>query len=500
MSTEYFSSITGSSNAASSTVNNNNSNNACTSTRWLTEEVFALIDLVQRNEAIYNPRHKYYFCRPYVENFWREVDLKLEKNPGASLAKWTNLRISFRREYTNYLEEKVPPCWTYFDRMFFLHPYLRKHQQSKSLDSQVQDALVQISSLSNRLQRERAVAAAASAAANSLNPQSNAASPTQPQLDHYLEYFDEAEPNASELDDMIDDEPPHAQNFAHSTLANDIKSECEDNVDEYDNGERPLDDDDDHEADDADMRNFVLNTLEKRQQQQQQQHQQRLQHLQRLQSRVFYEDFRHKRARSHENISSSQSSTSSLMASSTNHSNNVSFVRPTFAKPLEVVSTTSGVSHATNNNGNNSNNSSSSSSSATHANDHEPVSNSTPRLNSSSSHSQHHNTSYTSSSSSSTLNHSHHQHHRFEISAINSSGSNSSLNALATTATNGSTNAAPLLAPAPAATPELCDCKTDPDAMFLMSLLPDIQKLNGRDRGKIKIAFQNILQDYLYPD
>jgi len=47
---------------------------------------------------------------------------------------------------------------------------------------------------------------------------------------------------------------------------------------------------------------------------------------------------------------------------------------------------------------------------------------------------------------------------------------------------------------------ELCDCKTDPDAMFLMSLLPDIQKLNGRDRGKIKIAFQNILQDYLYPD
>lgn len=76
MSTEYFSSITGSSNSASSTVNSN----ACTSTRWLTEEVFALIDLVQRNEAIYNPRHKYYFCRPYVENFWREVDLKLEKN------------------------------------------------------------------------------------------------------------------------------------------------------------------------------------------------------------------------------------------------------------------------------------------------------------------------------------------------------------------------------------------------------------------------------------
>lgn len=54
--------------------------NACNATRWLTEEVFSLIDLVQRNEAIYNPRHKYYFCRPYVENFWREVDNKLEKN------------------------------------------------------------------------------------------------------------------------------------------------------------------------------------------------------------------------------------------------------------------------------------------------------------------------------------------------------------------------------------------------------------------------------------
>jgi len=33
-----------------------------------------------------------------------------------------------------------------------------------------------------------------------------------------------------------------------------------------------------------------------------------------------------------------------------------------------------------------------------------------------------------------------------------------------------------------------------------VELLPDIQNLNGRDRGKIKIALQNILQDYLYPD
>ncbi|XP_065357844.1 GATA zinc finger domain-containing protein 15 [Calliphora vicina] len=501
MSTEYFSSIAGSSNSASSTVNNSNSNNACTSTRWLTEEVFGLIDLVQRNEAIYNPRHKYYFCRPYVENFWREVDLKLEKNPGASLAKWTNLRISFRREYTNYLEEKVPPCWTYFDRMFFLHPYLRKkHQQSKSLDSQVQDALVQISSLSNRLQRERAVAAAASAAANSINPPSNTASPTQPQLDHYLEYFDDPEPNASELDDMIDDEPSNPQHFAHSTLANDIKSECEDNVDEYDNVERPLDEDEhEHEVDDADMRNFVLNSLEKRQQQQQ--HHQRLQHLQRLQSRAFYEDFRNKRSRSHDNISSSQSSSSSLMASSTNHTNNVSFVRPTFAKPLEVVSTTTQSHNNTNNNSssNNSNNSNSSPNSSAITNDNEPVSNSTPRLNSSANN-QHHTSSSSHYTASMSHSHTHHQHQRFEISAINSSAPNATLNPLAPQTSSGSTaSSSSLLPPAPA-TPELCDCKTDPDAMFLMSLLPDIQKLNGRDRGKIKIAFQNILQDYLYPD
>ncbi|XP_023307461.2 nuclear transcription factor Y subunit gamma isoform X1 [Lucilia cuprina] len=512
MSTEYFSSITGSSNAASSsTINNSSNNNACTSTRWLTEEVFALIDLVQRNEAIYNPRHKYYFCRPYVENFWREVDLKLEKNPGASLAKWTNLRISFRREYTNYLEEKVPPCWTYFDRMFFLHPYLRKkHQQSKSLDSQVQDALVQISSLSNRLQRERAVAAAASAAASSLNPQSNNGSPSQPQLDPYLDgYFDDGEPNNSELDDMIDDEPSNPpQHFAHSTLAHDIiKSECEDIADEYDNVERPLDDDD-HDADDAEMRNFVLNSLEKRQQQQQQQ-QQRLQQLQRLQSRAFYEDFRHKRARSHDNISSSQSSSSSLMASSTNHTNNVSFVRPTFAKPLEVVSTTTqshnnNSSHNNNPSSNTSNNSNSSSASSVINNDLEPVTNSTARLNSSSINNQHHNTTtsstsashYSSTSSMSHTQHHHHHQQRFEISAINSTAN--PLNP--TTSSAGSANASSLLTvPAPA-TPELCDCKTDPDAMFLMSLLPDIQKLNGRDRGKIKIAFQNILQDYLYPD
>lgn len=371
----------------------------------------------------------------------------------------------------------------------------RKHQQSKSLDSQVQDALVQISSLSNRLQRERAVAAAASAAASSLHNPSNTASPSQPPLDNYLEYFDDPEPNSSELDDLIDDDPRNPQDFAHSTLANDIKSECEDNTDEYDHVERNHAlDEDETEADDAEMRNFVLNSLEKRQQQQQQQ-QLRLQHLQRLQTRGFYEDFRHKRARSHDNVISSQTTSSSLMASSStsNHTTNVSFVRPTFAKPLEVVSTTTQSLNNSNSSSisNNSNNSNGSASTSTAlSNDNESVINSSTRLNSSTSH-------YASTLSHA---HGHHQHQRFEISALNSVASNTTtLNPLATPATASTNSSTLVAAPAPA-TPELCDCKTDPDAMFLMSLLPDIQKLNGRDRGKIKIAFQNILQDYLYPD
>uniref|UniRef100_T1P8C7 Alcohol dehydrogenase transcription factor n=1 Tax=Musca domestica TaxID=7370 RepID=T1P8C7_MUSDO len=497
MSGDYYGSLAGSSLPPSSSTSAGN-NNQCTSTRWLTEEVFALIDLVQRNEAIYNPRHKYYFCRPYVENFWREVDLKLEKNPGASLAKWTNLRISFRREYTNYLEEKVPPCWTYFDRMFFLHPYLRKkHQQSKSLDSQVQDALVQISSLSNRLQRERAVAAAA--AASSLGPTNNtaASSPSQPQLDNYLEYFDDPENNPSELDDMIDEEHPNSSQFAHSTLANDIKSECEDNNDEYDNVERPGDEDDLHEADgEADMRNFDYQT-EKRQTPQ---HHQRLQNLQRLQSRPYYEEFRNKRARSQDSISSSQ-------AFGTPPSiNNVSFVRPTFTKPLDVVSTTTTTQSHNSSSGrsnNNSNSSGSNNSTSLSNTDVEPVSNSSAITTTRSSTQQHHHVPY----STPTMPHAHHNHHhsaRYEISNLNSQPSLATNGSSAATSgghqfSNGLNNPLAIAAPT-ASTPELCDCKTDPDAMFLMSLLPDIQKLNGRDRGKIKIAFQNILQDYLYPD
>lgn len=358
------------------------------------------------------------------------------------------------------------------------------------MDSQVQDALVQISSLSNRLQRERAVAAAS---AHSMGQTHNAPSPSQPQLDNYLEYFDDPEPNASELDDMIDDEPPNPSHFAHSTLANDIKSECEDNVDEYDAVERGAGEEEDHDADDADMRNYMFSTLEKRQQQQHQHH--RLQHLQRLQSRAFYEEFRNKRSRSLENISSTQQNTTPLVnPTSSNHCNsNVSFVRPTFAKPLEVVSTTT-QSHGGNGNNNNSSSSSSSASNASVTNDNEPVSNSTPR--SSSSHQNHHHQ-FTATSS---ITHSQ-QNPRFEMSVLNAQSILPPIPPTVGQQHNTNATAANAMTVVPsAATPDLCDCKTDPDAMFLMSLLPDIQKLNGRDRGKIKIAFQNILQDYLYPD
>ena len=50
------------------------------SIRWLADEVIQLIQLVKIDEAIYNPRHMNYFCRPYIENFWRDIDLKLGKS------------------------------------------------------------------------------------------------------------------------------------------------------------------------------------------------------------------------------------------------------------------------------------------------------------------------------------------------------------------------------------------------------------------------------------
>ncbi|EDV92606.1 uncharacterized protein LOC6562993 [Drosophila grimshawi] len=470
---------------------------AASSSRWLTEEVFKLIDIVQRDEAIYNPRHKYYFCRPYVENFWREVDLKLEKNPGASLAKWTNLRISFRREYTNYLEEKVPPCWSYFDRMFFLHPYLRKkHQQPKSLDTQVQDALAHLSSLSSRMQRERTVnncPAGSSTNGNNnpgqVNTSSAVQSPQQQQLDNYLDYFDEHDHNNSELDEIIDEE--HRARFQ-----NDIKSECEEPVDDYEpeteaepeqrvNQHHQHHDEDEH--DEHEMRALTYDTAapsstsnsasllpaDKRYAQHYQQHansasSSRLQHVNRLQLRSYQDEVRAQRSRSQElqgAAAAAAATAAAVSAANMQTHPNISFVRPTFtSKPVDMVSTTTHASASVAGIG---------VASTSDAELPAPSTGAASAPTTSSAYlSQRH----------IHMPHSHsHAHHqttatqRLEVN--NSSG---------TVATAGAV--------------ELCDCKTDSDAMFLMSLLPDIQKLNGRDRGKIKIAFQNILQDYLYPD
>lgn len=464
--------------------------------RWLTEEVFKLIDIVQRDEAIYNPRHKYYFCRPYVENFWREVDLKLEKNPGASLAKWTNLRISFRREYTNYLEEKVPPCWSYFDRMFFLHPYLRKkHQQPKSLDTQVQDALAHLSSLSNRMQRERSVTTCTSANTTNtaqVNPLAQQ-SPQPQQMESYLDYLDDQEHNNSdELDEIIDEEQ-RARFQTHPIDNNDIKSECEEPAEDYEpeaDTEQPVHQhpQDEDEPEEHELRPMHYDTapsststtctlaLEKRFSQHYQPHpnSNRLQHMNRFQMRTYHEEVRALRSRSQELQSAASITTAPAVAASVsaansqNHSN-ISFVRPTFSsKPVDMVSTTThsnaaGVASA--------GNGSASSAAASTVDSELP----TPSTGSMSS-----NNAYISQRHLHVPHPHSHVHHQAAPSQPASTGASMASGA------NGGV--------------ELCDCKTDSDAMFLMSLLPDIQKLNGRDRGKIKIAFQNILQDYLYPD
>ncbi|EDW38346.1 GL12066 [Drosophila persimilis] len=450
----------------------NNGNASCSASRWLTEEVFKLIDVVQRDEAIYNPRHKYYFCRPYVENFWREVDQKLEKNPGASLAKWTNLRISFRREYTNYLEEKVPPCWSYFDRMFFLHPYLRKkHQQPKSLDTQVQDALAHLSSLSNRMQRERTVTTIGTTTSSTTQPTpTSQQSPQAQPLDNYLDYFDEHEPNNSELEDLMDEEGRHRY---HNQLdSNDIKSECEEPVDEF---EQLTPDHDEDEPEDHEMHKMAPSSSvaaavasssaaeAHRRYAPQQPHTNRMHHN-RLQIRAYQDEVRASRPRSQElPVPAAVVSGVNLPAQPTTHLN-ISFVRPTFSKPVDLVSTTTHTGGAVPASG------------ASAEMELPTPSNlaagaTTPMVGT-----------MASSSSGSYLSQRHvHNHHQaapsLRLEANNSAGP---------VANGGGV--------------DLCDCKTDSDAMFLMSLLPDIQKLNGRDRGKIKIAFQNILQDYLYPD
>lgn len=45
-----------------------------------------------------------------------------------------------------------------------------------------------------------------------------------------------------------------------------------------------------------------------------------------------------------------------------------------------------------------------------------------------------------------------------------------------------------------------CDCTTDPDAIFLRSLLEDMKTMSRKNKGLFKIKVQQLLQDILYPD
>lgn len=48
--------------------------------------------------------------------------------------------------------------------------------------------------------------------------------------------------------------------------------------------------------------------------------------------------------------------------------------------------------------------------------------------------------------------------------------------------------------------PHSCSCQTDPNAMFLMSLLPDITSMSRKDQGVFKIKIQQLIQDILFKD
>ena len=363
----------------------------------------------------------------------------------------------------------------------------------------MQDALVQISSLSNRLQRERAVAAAAATLGSGESNIRDGGSPgplngsalntvSAAGLDNYLDYFDEPEPhNSSELDDIIAEE--QQSRFPQELPShNDIKSECEDAVEDFEDHTgsltrgRDLDEEEDEEdfedsltqGDESDpqlqrlrgsysdvstMRSMVLNSMHSNQSASApNRHHLRLQHLNRLQTRSYHEDLRAKRPRSQENISSS--SNLAPIRSAGMHPN-VSFVRPTFSKPPVSSSINSDTV------------STSSNSNMAHSLSHS-LTPSAPL-----------DTELVAASSNNST-------RRLEVVNNLNPSTLSSNSELAASTSPSQTTAPPHV--------ELCDCKSDPDAMFLMSLLPDIQKLNGRDRGKIKIAFQHILQDYLYPD
>ncbi|XP_037960540.1 DNA-directed RNA polymerase II subunit RPB1 [Teleopsis dalmanni] len=451
--------------------------------RWLTEEVFKLIDLVRSDEAIYNQRHKYYFCRPYVDSFWREVDAILEKHPGSSLAKWTNLRISFRREFTHFLQEKVPPCWAYFDRMLFLQPFLRrKKDMPVQRNDSVHDSINRINNIANNLQRQRAMAVVAAHSGPLLRNCNNATSNStmrniHAQIPHTQQLpfdnsFEHEQQNSLRFNGNGNDEqqPSRYTIMESDTLesSHNIKIESDDMSDDrnpvvtnnsYENDDNDEDDDDDiddaNDDDDIDDDEYITRMSNVRRYLNQRS---RLHSIDGVTITEIGTEQSH-RINNFDRSAFGQGPTSSLQHNNLCCEQPNSISNASHSSEEQSTSEMAAAAQALAN--------AAASSANANVNLRQPPTTVATT--------QHINTAPTNNN---------YFHRHLEISSI-SSGLQTSTSAALLRRSRAN---------------EECICITDPDAMFLMSLLPDIKKLNGRDRGKLKMAFQNILQMVLYPE
>ncbi|XP_055379292.1 putative uncharacterized protein DDB_G0282133 [Condylostylus longicornis] len=415
--------------------------------RWLAEDVVQLIELVRKDEAIYNPRHMNYFCRPYVENFWREVDIKLNKNPGASLAKWTNLRISFRREYSIYLAEKIQPSWIFFEKMLFLSPYLRKKRpQIEGIDPHnIQEALEQISSI------------------------------TRGNYKSFVESIERC--GGGSATESVTGDDHHSPDTADDDIVWDENSIKEESIEENSPpGERAVDDLEHYDNDNVEIlsekslppkspKEHSTSTSQEERNLLKRNH-----HHHQLNNNLDDENIEMKRM--HYNNDINLRHYPSLLTIRNLQMNNA-----TESTRRMSSSTTSGCSTTNTNNNNNNNNNNTNNAGIQNGRicprifdqqihpipnnglniDRERIGNNCSRSSASSS--------------------------QGALDMADKKIDDISLRS------NGKTSNS-----------EICICKTDPDAMFLMSLLPDIQSLSRKDRGKLKIEIQKVIQDFLYPD
>lgn len=280
------------------------------------------------------------------------------------------------------------------------------------------------------------------------------------QLDNYLDYLEESVPEANpcELDDIV-----HSANIY--PIIKEIKSECEDNVDEYEQENQSIVDEDCNDDGSSELNDMAINNG------------QHVQYSYNLQSKAEHFENLTKRIRLDDDVSSTSTSqppliSSSIASSYTNVENNDSVLGKSSilhkqyrTKNRPLVKSICQNSITSNTKPNN------------------IVESTSHPLNST-------NVKQSSNYMLDTNQNINCRGVEFPAEIVQSVMSTVSNASTSTTAAKTSQ----------ATTGDLCDCKSDPDAMFLMSLLPDMHKLNGRDRGKIKIAFQNIIQDFLYPD